>query len=137
MRRVVVDGADDYAPRPRSGRPKRSALELPSFIAGLHVFHLTSMSGRDPFRVMFQLHEVADWGDSGQLKPCLASCLLYEICDFGDLIQLVCPAQAGTPRTYIVSGRARTPILLQGRKNKGSEKIPQVMRELDRECRFE
>jgi hypothetical protein len=66
----------------------------------------------------------------------LVSCLLYEICDFGDLIQSVYRAQARTPAaTFYRTGEdARPPA---GRRNKGSEKIPLVMRELDRECRFE
>ena len=108
MGRVVVDGADDDAPRPGSGGPKRSALELPSLVAGLHVFHLTGMSGCDPLWKMFQLGEVANRGDPSQLKPCLVSCLLYEICDFGDLIQSVCRARADAS-TYILSdGRGCT-----------------------------
>jgi len=64
------------------------------------------------------------------------SCLLYEICDFGDLIQLVCLHGRGRSHLHCIgTGEdARPPA---GRRNKGSEKIPPVMRESDRECRFE
>ncbi|MGC1434743.1 MAG: hypothetical protein WA847_02530, partial [Terriglobales bacterium] len=86
------------------------------------------------FRKMFQLREVADWGDPSQLKSCFVSCLLYEIRDFADLIQLVCAARARTPAPIFYRTGARPPA---GLMNKGSEKTPQVMRELDRECRFE
>ena len=68
MGRVVVDRADNYAPRPRRSRTKRSALELSSVVAGFQVFHFSGAARFDPIWKMIEFGEFAYWSDSGKFK---------------------------------------------------------------------
>ena len=88
MSRVVVDGADDHAARPRGSGLKRGALELAGLVAGLEIFHFCGVSGFDPKGKVVQFRKVADRGDAGQFESGLVGCLLYQRRDLADRLHL-------------------------------------------------
>lgn len=105
MRRVVVDRANNHASRPWCHRPKRSASELSSLVACLHIFHLSGVSRFDPIRKVVQLKEVADRGNPSQFKPCLVGRFLHQRRDLSNLLQWSRAARARTPALYICWNR--------------------------------
>ena len=68
MIRVVVDGADDHASRPRSNVRQRRALEIAAVVAGFEIFHFSGVAGCDPGGKMIEFRRVGSRSDARQIK---------------------------------------------------------------------